>query len=158
MKIAICGSLKEKFDINKEKLMNKLPKVGVAVIIIKDSKVLLGLRKGSHSEGTWAFPGGHLEFNESWENCARREVHEETGIKIKNIRFVTATNDILKKENKHIITLFMLADFASGKVQIKEPDRCERWEWFGWDKLPKNIFFPIQILLKQKYNPLKSAS
>jgi len=63
------------------------PGVGVGVIIVKDNKVLLGKRKNAHGEGDWAFPGGHLEMNETWEDCVKREVMEETGIEIKNIRF-----------------------------------------------------------------------
>ena len=58
------------------------PKVGLGVCIVKDNKVLLGKRKGSHGAGTWSFPGGHLEFQETWEKCAKREVLEETGLKI----------------------------------------------------------------------------
>jgi len=90
--------------------MDKKPKVGVGVIVIKDNKVLLGKRKGSHGEGSWCFPGGHLEFNESLENCAKRETLEETGIEIKNIRFETITNEIFKDEGTHYITIFMLCE------------------------------------------------
>jgi 8-oxo-dGTP diphosphatase len=39
--------------------MGDRPKVGVGVCIVKDNKVLLGKRKNSHGDGTWAFPGGH---------------------------------------------------------------------------------------------------
>jgi 8-oxo-dGTP diphosphatase len=56
--------------------MEKRPAVGVAAIVTKNGKVLLGKRKGAHGEGSWAFPGGHLEFNESIEDCAKREVFE----------------------------------------------------------------------------------
>ena len=54
--------------------MDKRPLIGVAVIVIKENRVLLGKRKNSHDSGTWAFPGGHLEFKESIKDCARREV------------------------------------------------------------------------------------
>ena len=57
--------------------MKNRPSVGVAVIVVNNGKVLLGKRKGSHGSGSWAFPGGHLEMNESIEACARREVFEE---------------------------------------------------------------------------------
>lgn len=134
--------------------MEDRPKVGVGVIVIKEGKVLLGKRKSAHGEGSWAFPGGHLEFNEKLEECAVREVKEETGISIKNIRQGTFTNDLFEKEGKHYITLFILSDFASGGVKVMEPERCERWDWFEWDKLPHPLFLPIQNLLKQKFNPM----
>ncbi|MBA4320552.1 MAG: DNA mismatch repair protein MutT [Flavobacterium sp.] len=103
---------------NKEKKFNnKGPKVGVGVIVIKDGKILLGKRKNTHGKGAWSFPGGHLEFNESWEDCAARETMEETGIMIKNIRFGAATNDIFQIEKKHYITIFMLSDYNSGEVK-----------------------------------------
>lgn len=129
------------------------PGVGVGVIIIKDNKVLLGKRKNAHGEGDWAFPGGHLEMNETWEDCAKREVMEETGIAIKNIRFASATNDIFVKEGKHYITLFMATDYASGEVRAMEPEKCEQWEWFDWDNLPNPCFIPLQNLLKQNFKP-----
>ena len=70
------------------------PKVGVGVIIVKEGKILLGERKNAHGEGTWCPPSGHLELGESYEECAKRETFEETGLQIKNLQFITATNDI----------------------------------------------------------------
>jgi len=131
------------------------PKVGLGVIIIKDNKVLLGQRKNAHGEGSWCPPGGHLEYGETWEECAQRETLEETGIKIKNIHFGTATNDIFTKESKHYITIHMLADYQEGEPQVMEPDKCEQWDWFTWDNLPQPLFVPAQNLLKMKYNPFK---
>ncbi len=60
----------------------KLPKVGVAAIIIRDGKVLVGRRVGAHGHGTWSFPGGHLEFGEEAEQGIAREVKEETGMDV----------------------------------------------------------------------------
>ncbi|CAO1612627.1 unnamed protein product [Parajaminaea phylloscopi] len=57
------------------------PRVGVAAFVVDDRGfVLIGKRKGSHGAGTLALPGGHLEWQESWEECIIREVYEETGI------------------------------------------------------------------------------
>lgn len=47
--------------------------VGVAVIVKRGGKILLIKRQGSHGAGTWAPPGGHIDFGESVEETARRE-------------------------------------------------------------------------------------
>ncbi|MBI2584098.1 MAG: NUDIX domain-containing protein [Candidatus Aenigmarchaeota archaeon] len=130
-------------------MKKQMPKVGVGVIVMKDGKSLFLRRTGTHGEGTWCFPGGHLEFNESLEDCARREVMEESGIKIRNIRFAGLTNDIFKEENKHYITIFMAADWDSGEAKILEREKCTDIGWFGWNELPEPLFLPIQNLVKQ---------
>ena len=133
--------------------MDKRPQVGVGVIVIRDRRILLHRRKNAHGAGTWSCPGGHLEFGESWEECARREVMEEAGIRIRNIRFGTATNDIFEKEGKHYITIFMLADWESGEPAVLEPDKCGGWEWVEWGQLPKPLFLPLINLLKTDFRP-----
>jgi 8-oxo-dGTP diphosphatase len=135
--------------------MENIPKVGIGVLIVKNGKVLFGKRKNAHGKGSWCLPGGHLEFNESWEECAIRETLEETGLKIKNIHFVTATNDIFSVEKKHYVTIFMKADYESGELKIMEPEKCEQWEWFDWNNPPQPLFIPQQNLIKQGYNPFK---
>ena len=131
--------------------MENRPKVGIGVIVIKDGKILLGKRKNAHGEGAWCYPGGHLEYGESWEECSRREVMEETGIEIKNLRFGT-----VKNEQKHYITICMLAEYSSGEVKIMEPDKCDEWGWFDWDKLPQPLFLTTINQLKAGFNPLKA--
>jgi len=128
------------------------PKVGVSIFIIKDGKVLLGKRKNAHGDGTWNLPGGHLEFNESLEGCAKREVLEETGLRISNITSVSFTNDIFKEEGRHYITLFMRAESFEGAPQLMEPDKCEKWGWFDWKNLPVPLFLPVENLLRQGFN------
>ena len=130
--------------------MGMRPLIGVAAIVIKDNKVLLGKRKNAHGAGTWAFPGGHLEYKESIEECAKREVFEETGIHIKNIRYGTFTNDIFRKDQKHYVTLFVISEYDEGDLELKEPEKCEKWDWFLWNELPEPKFLPLENLLKQK--------
>lgn len=132
----------------------KRPLVGLAVIICKEERVLLGKRKGAHGSGSWAFPGGHLEFNESFEACARREVLEETGLTIRNVRPAVFTNDLFEKEQRHYVTLFILADYDGGRPELKEPDKCEAWEWFAWNQFPEPLFLSLENLLKSGFNPL----
>lgn len=124
--------------------MSDQVRVGVGAFVLQSSKqdlqnptFLIGKRLGSHGAGTYALPGGHLEFGESPEECAAREILEETGLEVKNVRFLTATNDILKKDKKHYITMFMVCERLREEDQprVTEPDKCEGWEWSSWEEL-----------------------
>ncbi|OQD81223.1 hypothetical protein PENANT_c029G02190 [Penicillium antarcticum] len=96
--------------------MDPQVKVGVGVFVLNpDGKFVIGKRQGSVGAGTWALPGGHLEFGESFETCAEREVLEETGQKISNVRFLTAVNSLLGEENKHYVTIFMGAHVSENQ-------------------------------------------
>ncbi|HDM8216554.1 nucleotide triphosphate diphosphatase NUDT15 [Vibrio campbellii] len=129
--------------------MDKQVRVGVATIILRDGAILLGERVGSHGANTWATPGGHLELGESIEDCAKREVLEETGLIVDSIEKFTFTNDIFEKEGKHYVTLFVVASSASGEPQVTEPDKCKQWKWCRLDDLPEPLFLPLINLLKE---------
>src|SRR5947209_504762 len=97
------------------------PRVGIGVFVWRDGKFIMGQRRGSHGANTWSIPGGHLEFGESWEEAAMREVLEETGMEIDNVRFLTATNDYFPDDNKHYVTIWVESDWVSGEPSIVEP-------------------------------------
>lgn len=136
--------------------MEKIPRVGIGVFVVKGKKILLGKRKNAHGEGSWCLAGGHLEYGESWEDCVRREIKEEIGVEVKYVRFSGAiTNDIFKEEQRHYITIFMICDYVSGEVKVLEPEKSECWEWFSWDDLPEPLFLPIKNLRKKNFNPFE---
>ncbi len=94
------------------------PLIGVGIIIINDNKILLGKRKNAHGSGSWRPPGEHLEFGESLEDCAAREVYEETGIQLMNIKRGPYTNDIFVHEKKHYVTIYMLGTAISYDAKL----------------------------------------
>lgn len=130
--------------------MNTQVRVGVGVIIVRNNRILLGERTGSHGANTWATPGGHLEVGESIEECAKREVLEETGLALTSVKKFSFTNDIFEKEGKHYATLFVIAASDDGEAQIREPDKCKQWQWFEFNKLPEPLFLPLVNLLKDE--------
>lgn len=132
--------------------MNR-PHVGVAVIIARNGRVLLLKRKGSHGEGTWAPPGGHLEFGESLAECAVRETLEETGIVIRDVQFVAITNDVFESEQKHYVTVWMEGTYTSGQATAAYPERVDDVAWASWNALPQPLFLPFQNLLCGKRYP-----
>ena len=115
------------------------PKVGIGVMIFKDGKILLALRRGAHGAGEYAFPGGHLEYMESFEGCSRRETREECGLEIENIRFQFLAN-VTHYAPKHYIHIALIADWKSGEPEVLEPDKSESWGWYDLEHLPQPMF------------------
>lgn len=132
-------------------LENQYPRVGIGVLIIFKNRVLLGKRKSAHGTNTWAPPGGHLEFGETFEECARRETLEETGLLLADIYFAGVTNDIFMETNKHYVTIFMSGKYCGGVPRVCEPDKCFEWQWFFTSALPENLFLPLKNLLESGF-------
>lgn len=123
-------------------MTDQRPRVGVGVMVFKDGKVLLGKRMADHGIGEYAWPGGHLEYMESFVDCAKREVLEETGMEIQNIRFLRLLN---QKEHapKHYVRIGLLADWKSGEPRVMEPEKCAGWDWYDMINLPEPLFATV---------------
>jgi len=156
-------------------MANPQVRVGVGVFILASSnepannpRFLVGKRMNSHGAGTYALPGGHLEFGETPEECAARETLEETGLEISPAQFLTATNDYMPAENKHYITMFTICvrEKDSDEPQVLEPEKCEGWDWVSWEELmdwvkveseaeedevlERKLFLPLLNLVRQR--------
>jgi len=137
-----------------ENIEKKKVGAGLGVLILKDNKILLGKRHTDsnkadselHGEGTWTMPGGKLEFGESFEEGARREVFEETGLELKKIEVICVNND--KNDYAHFITVGLFSDDFIGEPRVMEPDEITEWQWFGLDNLPSQMYFPSVNVLE----------
>ena len=133
-------------------------RVGVAVIIEKDGRVLLIRRNGSHGAGSWATPGGHLDFGETPEQCGVREVREEVGLEVSGLIFKAITNDLFEAEQKHYITIWMQAQHMVGEPSIASQREMTEIGWFGWDDLPRPLFLPLaNLVLGDSYPPFGAS-
>jgi 8-oxo-dGTP diphosphatase len=140
--------------------MKRRKLASVSAMILRNGKILLGKRNSDpikassalHGEGTWTMPGGKLEFGESMEDCALREVMEETGIKLKkeNLRMISISNDIVS--DAHFVTIGFLAENFENEPEVKEPEKITEWKWFEIEKLPNPIFFPSERVVKNYLN------
>ncbi len=131
---------------------NLRPKVGIGVLLFKEGKLLLGKRTSALGLGEYSIPGGHMEYNESFEECARREVREETGLEVGNVRFLSLANN-KKYFPKHYVEIHFVADWEEGEPKTIEPDKIGDWSWYDLDKLPEPLF----ALLLNSFDALKTG-
>lgn len=117
------------------------PLVSVAVIVVKDDKVLLGERIASHGANTYQIPGGHFEFGKTFEEMARTEVAEETGLTDIVLEKIVCVNNELVY-GKHYVNISFLASWKSGEPGNPEPEKSRNWKWYDPRKLPSPLFAP----------------
>jgi 8-oxo-dGTP diphosphatase len=126
------------------------PVVGVQAIVLRKRQVLLGRREGSFGAGTWGLPGGHLEFGESFEDAAERELEEETGIRAIRSHAVGSVNTPYEKT--HYVQVAVQITKWEGDPEIREPDKCSGLSFFPLVALPEPLFAPSHEILVRVIN------
>ena len=118
------------------------PKPCVAVLIERDGRLLLVRRGVEPAKGMWDIPGGFIDYDESAEEAARREILEETGLRLANLRYRASVADVYGPRNPPTLNLCFAADVAGGGPR-PQSDVVELG-WFGPDALPEHLAFRHQ--------------
>ena len=132
-------------------------RVGVGVFVFKNGKFLMLKRKGKHAPGTWSVPGGWQEYGETIEQASRREIKEEVGLEIEDVRFGAVTNNFFPEEGVHSVSIMQISDWKSGIEQNLEPDKCDELKWVTFDDLPTPLFRAWDDLLQSEFLPKLKA-
>lgn len=113
--------------------------IGVCVIVVNNkNQILLGKRKNSFRSGMFGLPGGRLELEEMLDICAKRELQEETTILANRLEYLGVIRELQEKEYNFIHFVFACTEF-SGTPKVAEPEKCEDWNWYSLDVLPRPI-------------------
>lgn len=122
-----------------------------AAIFNVDNEVLLGKRLSKFGFGSWCFPGGHLDKDEKLIEGAKREIKEELGrdvnVELSGQIIAVRDNRLLLKK-MHYITVIVKGMYVDGEPRVNEPDKCEKWEWFSLDDLPRPLFLGVEEILE----------
>ena len=105
----------------------------------KEPKVLLIQRGNEPFKGCWAFPGGFMNMDETTEQCAVRELEEETGLKVSNIRQIGAYSKVDRDPRGRTVTVAYLA-LIDNAEKVKGLDDAAKAQWFSLSQLPKLAF------------------
>ena len=115
--------------------------MGVGVLFVREGEVFLAKRQGSHGEDTWASAGGHLEWGESLEECARREAYEELGVRVGDLRFLCLSNIIAY--GRHYVNVEFLGDIGDQEPALVEPESFSESGWFPLQSLPQPLYIAV---------------
>ncbi len=101
-------------------------------IIVNKGKVLITKRSVSPFLGKYVLPGGKLDFGESLIECLKREVYEETGLEMKNVKFFDYYELFLNK--KYYLIMYFICNVASSKLKINR-DEISDVKWIGKEEI-----------------------
>lgn len=114
---------------------------GDCIVITKevDAKVLLIQRADEPYKGCWAFPGGFLNMDETTEQCAIRELEEETGLKVNDVHQIGAYSNVDRDPRGRTITVAYLA-IIDNPISVLGQDDAAKAEWWSLSALPQLAF------------------
>jgi mutator protein MutT len=142
--VYFCGKIN---DMIQKKLASLL-------ILEKEGQILLQRRFNTgFADGLYTCPSGKVEDSETFTQALIRETLEEVGIKIlpKNIKSVHISHRIKSDKSAIWIDHFFLCQKWSGKINIKEPHKCDDLSWFDINNLPDNIIPFVKYALEQVF-------
>ncbi len=115
-------------------------------------KVLLIERGIEPYKGMWAFPGGFMNINESAEQCAMRELVEETGLELTYLEQLKAFSSVWRDPRERVISIAFYALVKSSEV--KGGDDAAQAQWFSVDKVPQ-LAFDHDYILREAMKKLR---
>jgi len=129
--------------------------VALKALIVKNGKILI-IKRSSKEDvfaNEWDLPGGKLKFGENPVNGLKREVFEETGLKIKIVKPISVWTFFKNSGKTQVIGITFLARVISGKIRLGKEHTDFKWI------LPKEIDkYKIHEEIKKLVNSLKNEA
>ena len=117
------------------------------IVITKEAepKVLLIERGDEPFKGCWAFPGGFMNMDETTEQCAIRELEEETGLKVSEVHQIGAYSKVDRDPRGRTVTVAYLA-IVDAPMAVSGQDDAAKAEWWPLSTLPELAFDHDEIM------------
>lgn len=118
-----------------------IPTTRISVIVVVDGKILLV----KHQKGPrqyWVLPGGRLEYGETFQECAVREMLEETNLHVEVQDFVFLSEAIAPDRSRHIVNIYVTAKVLSGELKLGDEPVLAGVEYKSLDEIDQLTLFP----------------
>lgn len=112
------------------KMAQRKPKLVVGILVRNKNKFLLAREILEGGKAYWIVPGGKVEFGETIEDAAKREILEETGIKAKKLKFLAYKEAIAAKYNYHTVIFFFETKTNTTKIKDDIEGKVMEAKWF----------------------------
>ena len=117
----------------------------IDALIIRDEKILLIKRAAENYTGYWALIGGYLEWDESLEDCVKREVKEEVGLDVTNVKLLNVYSDPERSPVQDISAAYVVEAFGEPKAG----DDASDFQWCPLDNLPEEMAFDHKKIISE---------
>lgn len=128
--------------------------ITVTAIPVTQGKVLMTRRGRDPQQGFWCFPGGYVEWEETVEEAALRELDEETKLTATGIGLLGVYSDPHRDLDgrQNIDCAFVVQVEAEKEIELN--DEVVEATWFDWNDLPKNIAFDHRQMFEENLDTL----
>ncbi len=127
-------------------MLSKYPRLAVDVVVVfEDGSIVLVKRKNPPFKGCWALPGGFVEYGETVEEAAVREVKEETGLDIKLTKLIGVFSDPNRDPRGHVVSIAYIGKPIGG--QLHASSDAENVKLFK--EIPKKLAFDHDLIIRR---------
>jgi 8-oxo-dGTP diphosphatase len=120
------------------------------------TKLLLIKRKNEPFKGKWALPGGFVGIDEELEDAVARELAEETGLENIELEQMHTFGTVGRDPRGRQITVAFMGVTTKGQNTIRGGDDAAEARWFDIEKLPKDMAFDHNEIVKSGIEKLKT--
>lgn len=138
------------FELDTNNIAQKITSTVVDIVVHTNDQILLIKRKNPPFQGWWALPGGFVDPHESPIQAAQRELKEETGLTIDNVKFVGKFDKPYRDPRmQHVVSMAYVC-FLPNKKLVKGQDDAELAAWIDKNSLVDiDLAFDHRSIIKQ---------
>jgi len=119
------------------------------------AKVLLVNRKNEPFKGKWGLPGGFVDIDEELDDAVARELAEETGLVGVRLEQIHTFGNVGRDPRGRVITVTFMGIVTEGQNKLKAGDDAAKARWFDIGKLPKDLAFDHNEVVRFAIEKLK---
>jgi 8-oxo-dGTP diphosphatase len=132
--------------LSKQKVRRKpgkvIPTIRVSVIVITDDNRILLVRHRKGNRQYWVLPGGRLEYGETFQECAIRELQEETGLDVAVDKLIFLSEAIAPDRSRHIVNVYLTAHVIGGVMKVGDEPVLAGVDYRPVEELEHGTLYP----------------